>query len=255
MKITDIFTPKPPPRRRGPGKKTLAKLNGQNEEKSLVKFEPKALTVHQQLRAYKEVVGVGGINSDWALSGISEDSDVWQNIFGLRSRSRDLFRTDCYFQKYTEEMWANVFGAEGITCRLEVKETEDRVLYSPDEKFFLQGQTRRRQRLERYLERKLGRQATIEVGDMDLYANTLIEKAWRDWKRREYCTLTGCLNYNEVCQIRLLSAARDGDFFIRHVRSPGINKYGYSLQLINSEWCDFNLNTKADNGNQIRMGI
>src|SRR5262249_11683040 len=38
-------------------------------------------------------------------------------------------------------------------------------------------------------------------------------------------------------------------------RSPAINKYGYSLQLINSEWCDHQLNTKSDAGNLIRMGI
>src|SRR5215475_1636788 len=83
----------------------------------------------------------------------------------------------------------------------------------------------------------------------------MIERAWNEWKRREYCTFAQCFDYNQVCQIRLLSAARDGDFFIRHVRSPAINKYGYSLQLINSEWCDHQLNTKSDAGNLIRMGI
>jgi len=257
-----IFKPKPPPRRRGPGKKTLAKLAAQNDPPQVEKaMTVQSVSMTQMKRAYKEVVGVGGINSDWALSGISEDSDVWQNIFALRSRSRDLFRTDVYFKKYKEELWANTFGAEGITCRMEVKETEDRVLYSPDEKNFLDGHYRRRERVAKYLERKFGqrtlpeRQATIEIGDMDLYANKVIEEGWRDWKRREYCTVSGCFNYNQVCQIRLLSAARDGDFFIRHVRSPSINKFGYSLQLINAEWCDYQLNTKADNGNQIRMGI
>jgi len=262
LDLTSIFKPKPPPRRRGPGKKTLAKLAAQNEPPKVEKsMTVQSVSMTQMKRAYKEVVGVGGINSDWALSGISEDSDVWQNIFALRSRSRDLFRTDVYFKKYKEELWANVFGAEGITCRMEVKENEDRVLYSPDEKNFLEGHYRRRERVARHLERKFGqrtlseRQATIQIGDMDLYANKVIEDGWREWKRREYCTVAGCFDYNQVCQIRLLSAARDGDFFIRHVRSPSVNKFGYSLQLINAEWCDYQLNTKADNGNQIRMGI
>ncbi len=263
--FNQFFNIAPPPRRRGPGKKTLAKLaeaNGQpqQQERSLALGPPR--TLKQMQRAYKEVVGIGGVNSDWALSGISEDSDVWQNIFALRSRSRDLFRTDCYFKKYKEELWANVYGAEGITCRMEIKEQEDRVVYSTAEKSFLRAHERRRTRIANYLERKFGERkfearqtAQVMTGDMDLYANNLIEKAWRDWKRREYCTVAQCLDYNEVCQIRLLSAARDGDFFIRHVRSPTINKYGYSLQLINSEWCDFALNTRTETGNEVRMGI
>ena len=213
-------------------------------------------------RDYKQVVGVGGINSDWALSGLSEDADVWQNQYALRARSRDLFRTDCYFQKYTEELWANVFGSEGITCRMRVKEQEDRVVYAPDESRFRTARANRMARVGAYLERRHGirdfatrANATIKVGDLDLYANKVIEDAWARWKRREFCTVTGALSYNEVCQMRLLSCARDGDYFIRHVRSPTINEYGYSLQLINAEWCDYNLNTKTIDGNEVRMGI
>jgi lambda family phage portal protein len=247
---------KPPPRRRGPGKKTLALRAASNGV--LTKIEP---TTAIAVRGYKEVAGAGGINSDWTISALSEDSDVWQNIFLLRQRSRDLFRTDVYFKKYKEELWANVFGAEGITCRMRVKETEDRVVYAPDEKGVITANARRRERIAKYVERKYGRtfetraSATIQVGDLDLYANKTIEDAWRDWQRREYCTVSGAFSYNEVRQIRLLSAARDGDYFIRHVRDPGINDYGYSLQLINSEWCDHFLNTIAPNGNEIRMGI
>jgi lambda family phage portal protein len=144
---------------------------------------------------------------------------------------------------------------------MRVKETEDRVVYAPDEKAVITAHTRRRERIAKYVERKYGRTfetragATIQVGDLDLYANKIIEDAWADWKRREYCTVSGVLSYNEVCQIRILSAARDGDYFIRHVRDPQINDYGYSLQLINSEWCDHFLNSTAPNGNEIRMGI
>lgn len=267
MKLTDKLAInlglKAPPRRRGPGKKTLARIAAaQSHNGDLRVAMPSAqAAIRLSRRDYKQVVGVGGINSDWALSALSEDADVWQNIFALRSRSRDLFRTDVYFQKYVEELWANVFGAEGITCRLRVKETEDRVIYSPDEKSYREAHKNRMTRVGAYLERRYGRrdfterQATIKVGDLDIYANMLIEKAWARWKRREFCTMTGVLSYNEVCQLRLLSCARDGDYFIRHVKQPKVNEYGYSLQLINSEWCDFGLNSKLDNGNEIRMGI
>jgi hypothetical protein len=144
------------------------------------------------------------------------------------------FSGPTHISKWIEEAWANVFGAEGITCRMRVKETEDRVVYAPDEKGVITANARRRERIAKYVERKYGRTfetragATIQVGDLDLYANKTIEDGWRDWQRREYCTVSGALSYNEVRQIRLLSAARDGDYFIRHVRDPKINDYGYS---------------------------
>ncbi len=254
--------PPPPVRRRGLGKKNPLRIAAetQNGPRALAVRRPdSAASATLSRRDYKQVVGIGGINSDWALSTLSEDADVWQNIFALRARSRDLFRTDCYFKKYREELWANVFGSEGITCRLRIKETEDRVVYASAGKEFnqIKGQFKQfRHVYSRQLSEMEERQsATIQVGDLDLYANKVIEDAWARWKRREFCTMTGALSYNEVCQLRLLSCARDGDFFIRHIRSPSANEYGYSLQLINAEWCDYFLNTKLDNGNEIRMGI
>jgi lambda family phage portal protein len=255
---------KEPPRRRGLGKKNPVRIAAENpngERGTLAVSPSTSAAIRLSKRDYKQVVGIGGINSDWALSSLSEDADVWQNIFALRARSRDLFRTDVYFKKYKEELWANVFGSEGITCRMRVKEQEDRIVYDSAEKNFRQGCANREERIAKYLERKFAnngfyrQSATIKVGDLDLYANKLIEDAWARWKRREFCTVTGALSYNEVCQLRLLSCARDGDYFLRHVRSPAINEYGYSLQLINSEWCDFTLNTKTTDGNEVRMGI
>ncbi len=258
----NVPPPKPDPRRRGLGKKNPLRIAAEtpNGSRALAVQSPQpAATATLSRRDYKSVVGIGGLNSDWAISALSEDADVWQNIFALRSRSRDLFRTDCYFSKYREELWANVFGSEGITCRLRIKETEDRVVYASAGKEFnqIKGEYKRfRHVYSRQLAELDKRQsATIQVGDLDLYANKVIEDAWARWKRREFCTMTGALSYNEVCQLRLLSAARDGDFFLRHIRDPSANEYGYSLQLINAEWCDYFLNTKLENGNEIRMGI
>lgn len=268
MSLFDRILPAPKPvqRRRGLGKNNPLRIAAEssNGERSLAIKSPSTTAAIPQLsrRDYKQVVSIGGINSDWALSSLSEDADVWQNIFALRSRSRDLFRTDCYFGKYREELWSNVFGSEGITCRMRVKEQEDRVVYAPDEARFRTIHSARMARMGAYLERTFGNRgfseragATIKVGDLDLYANKVIEDAWARWKRREFCTVSGALSYNEVCQIRLLSCARDGDYFLRHIRDPSVNEYGYSLQLINAEWCDYYLNTRLDNGNEIRMGI
>jgi lambda family phage portal protein len=225
------------------------------------------------VRSYRAVVGVGSAFSDWAWSFLSEDADLKNNISALRDRSRDLFKTNCYFIKYTEELWANVFGEDGIRLRMKVKEQEDRVVFAADEKGLLAAHTSKMERVRDFVNRKLGTlgvlagfsflstgydrgKATVQAGALDLYACRIIEERYREWQKAEFCTMAGNLTYNEVRQIRLLSCVRDGDFFIRMVRGAGVNKFGFSLQLINSEWCDFNLNiAKLENGNSIRMGV
>ncbi len=222
--------------------------------------QPKA-----QQRSYLDVIGRSGAYSDWAFSFISEDGDLRNNANMMRDRSRDLFKTDPYFRKWKEELFANVFGENGLRLRMKVKETGDRTVYAADEKSFLVSHNKKMDKVRGFAERRAGAvpisflrgKATIEAGDIDLYACTLIERAYAEWQRKEFCTMAGNLTYNEVRQLRLLSCARDGDFFLRMIRGQQAgNKFGFSLQLINSEWCDFNLNvTKLDNGNSIRMGV
>lgn len=226
-------------------------------------------------RSYRDVIGRGGAYSDWAFSHLGEDADLRNNAAALRDRSRSLFQENPHFQKYTEELWANVPGEDGIRLRMKVKETEDRTVYAADEKAFLSEHVEKMERVREFANRKLKREgtsllaapqflrhhwdrakATVKAGDIDLYACTLIENAYKEWQRAEFCTMAGSLTYNEVRQIRILSCARDGDFFIRLIRDPGVNKFGFSLQLINAEWCDYNLNVaKLENGNSIRMGV
>ncbi len=223
-------------------------------------------------RTYREVAAVGGQNSDWQLSLITEDSDVWQNAWALTSRVRDLFKCNPLYIAYRENLWANVFGANGIMLRMRVKETEDRVIHTADEEKCIRAYEARRNRVMEWVASREGREfttraflhvtgnngtrkASVKVGDPDVFANTIIEKRWLEWQRAEFCDTRGTRNYKTIRQLRLISAVRDGDFFIRMIRAPSVNKFGFALQLINAEWCDRFFNGKLPNGNEVRMGI
>lgn len=234
-------------------------------------------------RGYREISGVGAENADWAMTMTGEDSDLWQNAWALTSRARDLFRTNPAFQKYRETLWAGVFGADGTMLRMEIKEKEDRVVYSADEKTHLMLHEKRKQRVLDYANGKSGvtlnreqiyrafhlaegmdrakrddvlrGKATVVVGQPDIYANTLIEEAWIEWQRARYCDMRQKRPYNMLRQLRLINAVRDGDFFIRKISRPSLNKFGFGLQLISAEWCDRWLNTTLGNGNVVIMGI
>ena len=226
-----------------------------------------------QQRGFRELIGqIGGINSDWSLVPNNDDMDIWTNSYALTNRVRDLARSNPIFQAYRETLWANVFGSQGILLRMQVKETEDRVVNSPEERACIEQFERRENRVREFIATKTGQEfkaralltirgtngsrvATVKVGERDLFADLLIERKWKEWQRAEFCDVRGVRNYQTIRQLRLWSAVRDGDFFIRLVRGPRVNKFGLSLQLINAEWCDRFYNEILQNGNVIRMGV
>ena len=236
-----------------------------------------------QTRSYREVSGVGTENSDWPFTLISDDSDLWQNVWALTSRCRDLFKTNSIYIKYRNSLISNIFGEKGIMLRMKIKETEDRVVQGKNErqeKFDLLAHEKKIQRLLDWAASKKGTKAQqyrafhlaeglslsktddvltgramIKVGQMDVFANMLIERRWDEWQRAQFCDLRRTRDYNCLRQLRLIGAVRDGDCFIRLIRSPKRNKFGFSIQVINAEWCDRFYNALLPSGNVVIMGI
>lgn len=234
-----------------------------------------------KVRGYRDVIAIGGQNSDWIAQAQSEDADVFQNAYALIGRMRDLFRTNRQYIRWREHLWSQVFGPNGVMTRYKIKEQEDRVIHTPDEKNALIEHERRINRLRQHahamgktnsfmayqcytladrLERSktddiLTRQALVKIGEPDIYAIRLVENNKKQWEAAQYSDLRGRFNYKAHRLIRLISAVRDGDIFIRMIMNPKVNRFGFSLQLINAEWCDRFLNVTLDNGNEIRMGI
>lgn len=239
-------------------------------------------------RGYRDVLGIGPANADWPISTLSEDSDIWQNGWLLISRMRDLFRVNPHYIRWREHLWSQIFGPNGIMTRYKIKETEDRIVYSADEKWLLIQHERKinelrehAARMERMpmvqyraytladrLERStpediLSRKAMVKVGAPDLYAIARCEGNKKEWSDAKYSDLRGRFDYNTHRLIRMVGAVRDGDIFIRMISDPSknsdgtyrLNKFGFSLQLINAEWCDRFYNTTLPNGNVVIMGI
>ena len=134
----------------------------------------------------------------------------------LRNRSRDLAENNDYIAGYLELLGNKVIGASGI--RLQVKSRGG-------------------------------------DGQLDRDANTTIEAAWKQWGRKGICDVTGKLSWVELQRLALESMARDGEVFIRLVKSPRINKFGLALQMIEADQINILLNDTLTNGNIIRMGV
>lgn len=226
----------------------------------------------ERKRGYNELYNAKRLLGDWQVSYQQEDAEVWNNIYALTARVQDLFRTNPYYIAYRDTLWANVLGADGIMLRSCVQEQEDRVIHTPEEKAAIRAHEARINRIREYVAKKEGRThepyalcrdfgtngsrvAQVKIGEPDVYARKLIESAWKEWQQKEFCDVRGTRNYQTLRQLRIISAVRDGDIFIRLIRGKDVNKFGFSLQLVNAMWCDHSLNMTLPNRNEIRMGI
>jgi lambda family phage portal protein len=233
-------------------------------------------------RGYVTLAGSGITPSDWNPALIGEDADIWMSAYMLTARMRDLFRSNPVYVKYRELLWSNIFGENGIMLRMKIKETEDRVVHTPDEARALLAYEKRINRIRDWAAKQDGRtaehyrafsladqmerssvdaivrgKATIQAGSPDVFANLMVERAWAEWQRAENCDIRGKRNYHTIRQLRLINGVRDGDFFIRLIRDPKqrVNRFGFTLQMISSEWCDRFYADVLPNGNVVIMGI
>lgn len=168
-----------------------------------------------QKREYK-AAGSGRLSADWVNTPLTIDQDLVWSLSRARSRARDLAQNNGYAKKVLFLEKINVVGATG---------------------FILQVKT--------------------NTGDpeFDSQANKTIESAWKEWSKKRYCTMSGKFSFRKVCEMVVETWKRDGEAFIRLHKSGKLNKFGFSLELIESDFIDEMYNEDFTNGNVVRLGV
>jgi len=170
------------------------------------------------LRQY-EAGRVDRLTSDMKIAAATEDADIMSGMPTVRGRVRTMEHTDAYVKKYIGVVRANIPGPKGFTMQSRVQDWDP-----------------------------VGKQ-WVE----DALANTRIEEGWKEWSRREHCTVTGDMSFREFTHLMAAHYKRDGEFLARRVRMVG--KYGFQLQALEPDLLDEAYNARLDNGNRIVMGI
>jgi len=156
---------------------------------------------------------ISRLTNDWLSPASTADEEIRSSLTRLRGRCRDLERNNDYVRRFLSGLESNTLGHAGIGLQMKVSENG---------------------------------------GRPDVLANDLIEKAWREWGRREMCTVTGRMTWFDVQRLALRSTARDGDCIIRMIRDA----QGFRLQLLEGDRLDLNFNmAKLTNGNEVRLGV
>ncbi|ADD94575.1 hypothetical protein [uncultured phage MedDCM-OCT-S08-C1731] len=106
----------------------------------------------------------GRLFADFITSSTSADAEIKDNIRLLRDRSRDLARNDPFISRYLNLMVSNVIGKQGV---------------------------------------RVSSKARNDDQSLDIGANLLIERSWKEWCQLGNCTVNERLTFID-CQKYLL---------------------------------------------------
>ena len=90
---------------------------------------------------------------------------------------------------------------------------------------------------------------------LDLGANLLIERSWKDWTQLGNCTLNGRLSFLDCQRIFIETLLRDGEVLVRKVKTPD-SPFGFQIQFLEADHLDEQKNDNTlPNGRSIKMGV
>lgn len=161
------------------------------------------------------------LTAGWSSQLLSADTILNADLEKVRARSRVLAGNEPYFRHWLRIQCRNVVGPHGIRLQMRVpkKATDD------------------------------------GLGELDDFANRVIEEGWKNWSKRENCTVNKRHSFVSVERMVYKSVKRDGEIFVRKVKGFRGNNYMFALQLIEADHLDIKMNTTLKNGNYIRMGV
>lgn len=156
--------------------------------------------------------------ANWITQSTSMDAEIKGSLRAMRDRSRQLGRDNDYVKGFFREVKNNIIG-EGIKFQAQVK-----------------GQ------------RGVKLNAAV---------NSAIEDAWEDWTEAESCHVAGTLFFQDIERLVIGEVAESGEVFIRKIlgKKFGDSPVPFSLEIIEADQLDDMELTRADNGNEIRMGV
>jgi lambda family phage portal protein len=170
------------------------------------------------------------ITAEWAMSVLSTNQEVGEAQEPLVVASRNLAKNDPTMAKFLSAIQKNVFGPDGIKLQ------------------------------SRVMMKRGGRMRPEEAPKPrpDKETSRIIEAAWKEWGRKENCSIDGRLSWIGIQRLVARVLPTDGEIFIRKIRTDS-NPFGFALQIINSDLVDRTYGRTnplvLPDGNVVFMGI
>ena len=90
-------------------------------------------------------------------------------------------------------------------------------------------------------------------GEDDEKVNSAIEKAWKKWRRKDNCDITGQSSFNEILRMLVRRRIVDGEIFILKTYD-GNPRFPFQISLIEPDQLDTSRQF-GENGNRVKSGV
>lgn len=158
------------------------------------------------------------LTMDWIAPSSAADTEIHTSLRPLRNRARELERDNDYAKNVVRLFKNNVVG-QGIAFQSQV--------------MMRRG------------------------GKLDEPTNTAIEKAWKRWCRKEFCSVNGRLSFTAIQRMAVAAQPTSGELLVRMVKRPfGGGRVPLALEVIEADQLADNYSVGRGEGtNMIKMGV
>lgn len=156
------------------------------------------------------------LTSKWPTSPLPADLIIERYQRILVARSREQCANNDYGKQYLRMTHQNIVGPQGVMLQSQIKSNS---------------------------------------GKLDNKANGVIEQAWEQWGKKQVCDIQGKKSWRAIQRACVMSAAKDGEFFVRIIRGADAGPQGFALQLIDAQRCPIQYSEKFKNNHFVRQGI
>lgn len=157
------------------------------------------------------------LNGNWGTTPLTADHIISRHQRVLVARSREQAANNDYARAFLRMCRQNIVGPQGVTLQA---------------------------------------QARGDDGRLDTPANDAIEAEFGRWGHRNSCDVTGQQSWRRIQASCVVSAAKDGEFFLRKIFGRDAGPFGFALQIIDPQRCPVDLIDERLPGQTfIRSGI
>jgi lambda family phage portal protein len=178
-------------------------------------FKKKAKSIRRFRRSFT-AAKIDRLTADWSTQIQSVEREIKAGLRVIRARARDAAKNDPYAKRFLSLLKTNVIGPNGINLQVRAKNND---------------------------------------GQLDTYANNLIEREFKKWGRRGVCTLDGQLSWIDCQNLFVETLARDGECLVRLADGWKGNRYGFALEFIDVDYLDDTFEDTSKPDRPIHMGI
>lgn len=156
------------------------------------------------------------LNATWGTTPLTADEIVRRHHRVLVARSREQAANNDYARAFLRMCRQNIVGPLGVQLQAQVK---------------------------------------TDAGKLDSPVNEAIESEFARWAHRDHCDVTGKQSWVSIQRLCVLSAAKDGEFFLRKIYGRHAGKYGFALQVLDPQRCPVDVSEDLRDGRFLRAGI